>query len=139
MRGIWKEIFKDDLYSEGKIPDKETRKLLYDRCYRRARKKLRKELGRKPTKTELYEEVYDCLTSELYEWQLRVGEISKQKRRRKMEKLTVDEFLMDVRSLNRLNRNFWGEGETEEDREEQRKKDKKWIEQKVREESGYTE
>lgn len=144
MRQIWKRIFEDNLF-EGKMPDEKQRKIMYDKCYRRCRRKFRKEHGRYPSKEEMKREIFDCLTDELYRFQLGneearkdVGTDFERTGRREQDNREARELAEDIRTLNRFNKNFWEaeRQDSEEDREKQNEKLKKWIEKRVRSESG---
>lgn len=141
QKGIWEKIFRDTLFEGGKVPNKEERKVLYDRCYRRCQRQYKKQYGRNPEKNEIEENIESCLRGELYRFQLetekkpQTTEFNPERRNRERE---AREFAEDVRSLNRINRDFWDSGEDrEEERKKENKKLKEWIEDKVRGESGY--
>ena len=142
MKGIWEKIFSDSIF-EGIRPDKAQRKTLYDRCFRRCERRFKKE-GQKPTKEEMIEAIYDCLTGEVYEFQFQkekakkfvgtdfeTGKINKQKE--------AKELAEDERRLNRISRDFFNPDveDVERKRTEQNKKLKEWIEDKIQGESNY--
>jgi hypothetical protein len=141
--GIWERVFSDNLF-EGVRPNKDQRKKMYDKCYRKSRRKFKKEFERNPSKAEFSEELEDCLRDQLYRYQLQpekprknvgtafeTGRINRQKEER--------ELAEDVRRLNRINRDFFSTDreEREEAKKAEDKRLKKWIEEKVRGESGY--
>lgn len=141
MKGIWEKIFRDTLFEGGKVPSREERKKMYDRCFRRI-KRMFKKRGLKPSKSDFAEELEDCLRDVLYRYQLEpesprknVGTDFSTETRNRQER----ELAEDVRILNRVNRDFWNpERENrEEERIKENKRLKKEIEKRVREESGY--
>jgi hypothetical protein len=103
--------------------------------------KFKKQYRCNPEKEKIEEYIEDCLRDELYKFQL---ETEKQPRtnfnpERSNRERAQRELEEDIMILNRVNRDFWNPDR--EDREESRKKEnkklKRWIEEKVREESGY--
>ena len=142
MKSIWEKIFSDNLF-EGIRPNREQRKKMYDRCYHKVKRQFKKE-GQKPTKEEMFEELHDCLTGEVYEFQFHnekarkfIGTVFSTEKIN--EQKEAEEFEEDVRRLGRINRDFWNP-EREDRKEERNKENKKlkdWIENKVRSESNY--
>lgn len=142
-KGIWEKIFRDTLFEGGKVPTPKERKKFYDKCFRRVKRMFKKQ-GLKPSKSDFSEELEDCLRDELYRFQLQpekprknIGTVfSTEKRTRRREDRELEK---DIRILNRVNQNFFSTDR--EDREEAKKAEdkrlKKWIEEKVRGESGY--
>jgi hypothetical protein len=140
-KGIWEKIFRDTLFEGGKVPTPKERKKFYDKCFRRV-KRMFKKRGLKPSKSDFSEELEDCLRDELYRFQLQpekarkyvgtdfeTGRINRQD----------EELAEDIRILNRINRDFFSTDreEREEAKKAEDKRLKKWIEEKVRGESGY--
>ena len=97
-----------------------------------------------PSKQEMDEMIFNCLTGEVYEFQFHnekprknVGtvfsteKINKQKEAKELEE--------DIRSLNRINRGIFSQGEEdqEESKKRENKKLKEEIEDQIRSESGY--
>ena len=92
----------------------------------------------------MFEELHDCLTGEVYEFQFQ-----KEKARKYVgtvfstekinEQKEAEEFEEDVRRLNRINMDFWdsdNEGDREEERIKENKRLKEEIEDEIRVESG---
>lgn len=140
MKGLWEKIFDDVLFADGKVPSPEEKKKIYDKCYRKIRRQIKKE-GLTLTKEEMNEEIEDCLRDQLYAFQLEtekarkyVGtDFSTETRSRQRENRELAE---DIRILNRVNRDFYSTGEDrEEERNKENKRLKRWIEEKVRSES----
>ena len=110
-KGIWEKIFDDTLFADGKVPTREERKKMYDKCFRRV-KRIFKKQGLKPLKSDFSEELSDCLRDVLYRYQLEpekpkkfVGtafETGLRNRQRENR-----EFAEDVRRLNLINRDFY--------------------------------
>ena len=138
---IWEKIFSDKLFEEIR-PNQDQRKKMYDRCYRKVRRQLKKE-GRMPSKQEMDEMIFNCLTGEVYEFQFHnekprknVGtvfsteKINKQKEAKELEE--------DVRILNRINRDFYSTDreDSEKKRVERNRKLQSWIESRIRSESN---
>jgi len=143
MKGLWQKIFDDTLFEGGKVPSPEEKKKFYDKCFRRTKRKFKKE-DLKPSKSDFAEELEDCLRDVLYRYQLQKEEPRKNVgtdfdtglRNKRRENL---EIMRDARILNRANKDFWGDNneEGEESRKKENKKLKEEIEEKIRRESGY--